>query len=177
MYVVRDPRNVITSLANHYEINLDQAFEFMTTEQKGIIQKKGNSYVGFVALFSWIFHQASWTNNKLFPTLVIRYEDLQNETFATFEKVINFIDNLSKSKNHFKREKVKKSIQSCDFEKLKKLETNEGFIESPISKKDNSKINFFKLGKDNDYKKLLNKDLITKMNLKFKDEIKKYNYE
>jgi hypothetical protein len=44
-------------------------------------------------------------------------------------------------------------------------------------KKDNSKINFFKLGKDNDYKKLLNKDLITKMNLKFKDEIKKYNYE
>ena len=177
IYVVRDPRNVITSLANHYEINLDQAFEFMTTEQKGIIQKKGNSYVGFVALFSWIFHQASWTNNKLFPTLVIRYEDLQNETFATFEKVINFIDNLSKSKHHFKREKAKKSIQSCDFEKLKKLEINEGFIESPISKKDNSRINFFKLGKDNNYKKLLNKDLITKMNLKFKDEIKKYNYE
>ena len=177
IYVVRDPRNVITSLANHYEINLDQAFEFMTTEQKGIIQKKGNSYVGFVALFSWISHLASWTNNKLFPTLVIRYEDLQNETFVTFSKVINFIDNLSKSKHHFNTEKVKKSIQSCDFEKLKKLETNEGFIESPISKKDNSRINFFKLGKDNDYKKLLNKDLITKMNLKFKDEIKKYNYE
>jgi hypothetical protein len=39
------------------------------------------------------------------------------------------------------------------------------------------RINFFKLGKDNDYKKLLNKDLITKMNLKFKYEIKKYNYE
>jgi hypothetical protein len=177
IYVVRDPRNVITSLANHYEINPDQAFEFMTTEQKAIIQKKEDSYVGFVALFSWIFHQASWTNNKLFPTLVIRYEDLQNETFATFEKVINFIDNLNKSKHHFKREKAKKSIQSCDFEKLKKLETNEGFNESPISKKDNSKINFFKLGKDNNYKKLLNKDLITKMNLIFKDEIKKYNYE
>jgi hypothetical protein len=177
IYVVRDPRNVITSLANHYEINLDQAFEFMTTEQKGIIQKKGNSYVGFVALFSWIFHQASWINNKLFPTLVIRYEDLQNETFVTFSKVINFIDNLSKSKHHFNTEKAKKSIQSCDFEKLKKLEINEGFNESPISKKDNSRINFFKLGKDNNYKKLLNKDLITKMNLKFKDEIKKYNYE
>ena len=85
IYIVRDPRNVITSLANHYEINLDQAFEFMTTEQKAIIQKKGNSYVGFVALFSWIFHQESWTNNKLFPTLVIRYEDLQNETFLTLK--------------------------------------------------------------------------------------------
>ena len=177
IYVVRDPRNVITSLANHYEINLDQAFEFMTTEQKAIIQKKEDSYVGFVALFSWAFHQSSWVNNKLYPTLVIRYEDLQNETFVTFKKVINFIDNLSKSKHNFKREKAKKSIQSCEFEKLKKLETDDGFIESPISKKDNSRINFFKLGKDNDYKKLLNKDLITTMSLKFKDEIKKYNYE
>ena len=149
----------------------------MNTEQKAIIQKKEDSYVGFVALFSWIFHQASWTNNKLFPTLLIKYEDLQNETFLTLKKVINFVDNFNTSKSSFNKDKAKKSIQSCDFERLKKLETNEGFIESPISKKDNSKINFFKLGKDNNYKKLLNKDLINKMNFKFKDEIKKYNYE
>ena len=177
IYIIRDPRNIITSLANHYEIDADQAFEFMTTEQKAITQKKENSYVGFVALFSWIFHQESWTNNKLFPTLVIRYEDLQNETFLTLKKVINFIEKQIKSKNSFNRDKAKKSIQSCDFERLKKLEINEGFNESPISKKDNSRINFFKLGKDNDYKKLLTDELISKMNLKFKNEIKKFNYE
>ena len=177
IYIIRDPRNVITSLANHYEIDADQAFEFMTTEQKAITQKKENSYVGFVALFSWIFHQESWTNNKLFPTLVIRYEDLQNETFLTLKKVIDFIEKQINSKNSFNRDKAKKSIQSCDFEKLKKLEINEGFNESPISKKDNSRINFFKLGKDNDYKKLLTEELISKMNLKFKNEIKKFNYE
>ena len=177
IYIIRDPRNVITSLANHYEIDADQAFEFMTTEQKAITQKKENSYVGFVALFSWIFHQESWTNNKLFPTLVIRYEDLQNETFLTLKKVIDFIEKQINSKNSFNRDKAKKSVQSCDFERLKKLEINEGFNESPISKKDNSRINFFKLGKDNDYKKLLTDELISKMNLKFKNEIKKFNYE
>ena len=177
IYIIRDPRNVITSLANHYEIDADQAFEFMTTEQKAITQKKENSYVGFVALFSWIFHQESWTNNKLFPTLVIRYEDLQNETFLTLKKVIEFIEKQINSKNSFNRDKAKKSVQSCDFERLKKLEINEGFNESPISKKDNSRINFFKLGKDNDYKKLLTEELISKMNLKFKNEIKKFNYE
>ena len=177
IYIIRDPRNVITSLANHYEIDADQAFEFMTTEQKAITQKKENSYVGFVALFSWIFHQESWTNNKLFPTLVIRYEDLQNETFLTLKKVIDFIEKQINSKNSFNRNKAKKSVQSCDFERLKKLEINEGFNESPISKKDNSRINFFKLGKDNDYKKLLTEELISKMNLKFKNEIKKFNYE
>ena len=177
IYIIRDPRNVITSVANHYEIDLNQAFEFMTTEQKAIIQKKENSYVGFVALFSWVFHQESWTNNKLFPTLVIRYEDLQNETFLTLKKVINFIENQINSKNSFNRDKAKKSIQSCDFERLKKLEIIEGFNESPISKKDNSRINFFKLGKENDYKKLLTEELISTMNLKFKNEIKKFNYE
>ena len=177
IYIIRDPRNVITSLANHYEIDADQAFEFMTTEQKAITQKKENSYVGFVALFSWIFHQESWTNNKLFPTLVIRYEDLQNETFLTLKKVIDFIEKQINSKNSFNRDKAKKSVQSCDFERLKKLEINEGFNESPISKKDNSRINFFKLGKDNDYKKLLTEELISKMDLKFKDEIKRFNYE
>ena len=177
IYIIRDPRNVITSLANHYEINADQAFEFMTTDQKGITQKKENSYVGFVALFSWIFHQESWTNNKLFPTLVIRYEDLQNETFLTLKKVINFIENQINSKNSFNRDKAIKSVQSCDFERLKKLEMSDGFNESPISKKDNSRINFFKLGKDNDYNKLLSEELISKMNLKFKNEIKKFNYE
>jgi len=177
IYIIRDPRNIITSLANHYEIDADQAFEFMTTEQKAITQKKENSYVGFVALFSWIFHQESWTNNKLFPTLIIRYEDLQNETFLTLKKVIDFIEKQINSKNSFNRDKAKKSVQSCDFERLKKLEINEGFNESPISKKDNSRINFFKLGKDNDYKKLLTEELISKMNLKFKNEIKKFNYE
>ena len=87
--------------------------------------------------------------------------------------------NLGPSKSPPKnfREKAKKSIQSCDFERLKKLEIKDGFSESPISKKNNSRINFFKLGKDNDYKKLLTEDLISKMNLKFKDEINKYNYE
>ena len=30
IYVVRDPRNVITSVMNHFGLNVDKAFEFMT---------------------------------------------------------------------------------------------------------------------------------------------------
>ena len=32
IYVVRDPRNVITSVMNHFGLNVDKAFEFMTDE-------------------------------------------------------------------------------------------------------------------------------------------------
>jgi len=40
IYIIRDPRNVITSLRNHYEISLEAAFEFMTEKKKAIYKKK-----------------------------------------------------------------------------------------------------------------------------------------
>ena len=36
IYVVRDPRNIITSLKNHYELNDDQALQWMTNEKNFI---------------------------------------------------------------------------------------------------------------------------------------------
>ena len=36
LYVVRDPRNVITSIGNHYQLNDDQAFEWMKNEKNFI---------------------------------------------------------------------------------------------------------------------------------------------
>ena len=60
--------------------------------------------------------------------------------------------------------------------KLKKMENEVGFNEAISSKLTGEKIKFFNLGKDNDYKKLLGKDLIEKMNSLFKEQIKKYEY-
>ena len=34
LYIVRDPRNLITSLSHHYKMTLDQSFEFMTNKRK-----------------------------------------------------------------------------------------------------------------------------------------------
>ena len=34
IYVVRDPRNLITALSHHYELTLDEAFSFLTNERK-----------------------------------------------------------------------------------------------------------------------------------------------
>ena len=37
IYVVRDPRNVITSLKNHYQLNDNQALDWITSEKKFIL--------------------------------------------------------------------------------------------------------------------------------------------
>ena len=177
IHVVRDPRNIVTSLAHHYQINQEEAFEFMKDERRALIEKKNNKFLGFVPLFSWIFHQKSWSECKKFPVLSIRYEDLQNETFDTFKKIFEFIKDVTKMKNSLDKEKIKKVIKSCEFEKLQKLEQEKGFKEAMIIKETNETIKFFNLGKKNDFKKLLDNKLIDEMNSFYKDQLKKYKYE
>ena len=177
IYIVRDPRNVVTSLANHYEITIDEAYEFMKDRKRAIIEKKGNRYLGFTALFSWDLHIDSWLSYENFPILVIRYEDLQSETFQTLKKVVSFIKDISKSNENFNRYKAKEAIKSCEFEKLKKMEEKKGFQEAVFKKDKLERIKFFNLGKENNYKNLLNTNLTMQMNELYKNKLLKFNYE
>ena len=177
IYIIRDPRSIITSIAHHYQISKEDALNFMMDEKKGIFSKVDNRYIAFQPLFSWILNQKSWVENKNFPVLTIRYEDLQSETFTTFKKVLDFINNLTNSKKSIDRDKAKEAIRNCDFEKLKKLEKDKGFAESITKKGSDEKIPFFNLGTDNNYKNLLDSKLLNKMNELFQTELVKYNYE
>ena len=144
------------------------------TMKNAIYQKEDNRYLGFNALFSWKFHTLSWIECKKFPVLTIRYEDLENETFLTFKKVFNFINDITKSKKSFDREKAKKTIRSCEFKEMQKLELENGFEEAMIKEDTNERIKFFNLGKKNNYKELLDSKLIDKMNFSFQDQVEKY---
>ena len=177
IYIIRDPRNVISSLSNHYQISVDEAFQFMTDEKRGIVSKEKDRFLGFQALFSWKLNQKSWVDNKLYPVLTVRYEDLQIDALNTFKLVINFINKLSNSDEKFNKEKALKCISNCNFNNLKKLEDEKGFSEAITKKGSDEKIKFFNLGKDNDYRKLLNENLINKMNNLFQEELVKYKYE
>ena len=177
IYIVRDPRNVITSISNHYQISIEDAFQFMKDEKRGIINKKDGRYLGFQALWSWSINQKTWVENNLFPVLVIKYEDLLKETYNTFRKVIEFINKISNSSKIFNKYKGKNSIKNTSFEKLQRMENDHGFVEAMNKKGTNKKIKFFNLGQKNNYKNLLSQDLIIKMNEFYKEELIKFNYE
>lgn len=177
IYIVRDPRNVITSISNHYQISIEDAFQFMKDEKRGIINKKDGRYLGFQAVWSWSINQKTWVENNLFPVLIIKYEDLLNETYNTFRKVIEFINKISNSSKTFNKSKGKNSIKNTSFEKLQRMENDHGFAEAMNKKGTNKKIKFFNLGQKNNYKNLLSQDLIIKMNEFYKEELIKFNYE
>ena len=177
IYIIRDPRNVITSLSNHYQISIEEAFEFMKDEQRAIYSKVNNRYLGFQFLMSWSLNQKSWIENKKFPVLLIKYEDLVGETFFVFKNIIQFINKLMNNKQAFNKDKAVNAIKNTSFEKLQNLEKQYGFSEAVTKKGTKEKLKFFNLGKANNYQNILSKNLINKMNKEYKKELEKYNYE
>ncbi|RPG06156.1 MAG: sulfotransferase [Pelagibacteraceae bacterium TMED267] len=177
IYVVRDPRNLITSLKNHYELDYEEALKFMTNEKKYIFDyHKQNDYSDFQFISSWEKNFLSWKNQNDFPIKIIKYEDLLSNTYFTFENLIKFINKILKINEGINIDKLKNSINSTSFKKLKKYEKNFGFSEAINSKINKKTIPFFYLGPDNDWKKILNKDYQDKLNTTFNKSLKFFSY-
>ena len=177
IYIVRDPRNVITSVKNYFEQNYDEALEFLLDERAILSEKVENKYVNFNFLGSWQNHYKSWLDNKLFPTLLIKYEDLENKALLILEEVQNFINKVGNLKNKFDKEKAKKCIKNCSFDLLKKEEEKSGFPEALLGQKTQNKIKFFNLGKDNDWKKILPKNILNQLNKILASDLERFKYD
>ena len=177
IYIVRDPRNVITSVKNYFEQNYDEALEFLLDERAILSEKVENKYVNFNFLGSWQNHYKSWLDNKLFPTLLVKYEDLEDKALLILEEVQNFINKVGNLKNKFDKEKAKKCIKNCSFDLLKKEEEKSGFPEALLGQKTQNKIKFFNLGKDNDWKKILPKNTLNQLNKILASDLEKFKYD
>ncbi len=177
IYIVRDPRNVITSLTHHYSLNYEQALHHLTNEESSLLETTvDDDYSNFTYLSSWANHYKSWKNNSIFKTLFVKFEDFQNNKEETFRKIILFIKKLTKDDSYINETKFLNSIKTTNFTNLKNKELNEGFEESVYSKKTGKKINFFNLGFNNRWQKLLPSDIKIKINKKLNKELKELNY-
>jgi len=67
-------------------------------------------------------------------------------------------------------------LETTSFKKLKKKENKEGFSEAIFSKKKNEKIPFFNMGFKSDWKKILKKSTVRKIEEKFGKEMMDLGY-
>jgi len=179
IYIIRDPRNVITSLMNHYELDNEQAIKWMTNEKNyiyDVINFDEDGYSDFQFISSWNTNYKSWLLQKKIPIKFIKYEDLLNQTFTVFKDVINFINITTRNNEKIKMDKLKNSINSTFFDKLQDMEKKNGFSEAITSKKNNKKIPFFNMGPKNDWKKVLDKNLINRLNDHFEKNLIELSY-
>ena len=176
IYVVRDPRNVVTSIANHYQLTFDESLEFMTNKKKFLMKKNDPSNFGnFTFLNSWSEHYKSWLYTKQFNLLFIKYEDLEDDTLNTFKKIVKFLNKITKKNENVDTDRITKIIDTISFETLKRKENEEGFPEAIVNNKKKT-INFFYLGKENKWQKLLSSKQIDTINYIFREDLKKLGY-
>ena len=176
IYVVRDPRNVITSIKNHMDLeDYNQAFSFMTDKNK-IGHRTKNNNVSSQFISSWRINYISWVKSK-FKKLIIKYEDMLHRPDETFKKIVVFVNSLSNHENEINNQKLINAILTTSFEKMKKTEELGQFKENLFSERTNQKIKFFFLGPKNNWRTKLDKNLIDKMNLYYKADLFDLGYE
>ena len=180
IYIVRDPRNVITSLKNFYEMDYEKSLKWMTNSKNYIydaMNVKKYGYGDFQFISSWSMNFKSWNIQKKIPIKIIKYEDLLKETFFVFKDIVEFINKTLNIKEKINNDKLKNSVNSTYFDKLKKEEKKSGFIEAVPSKKNGEKIPFFNLGPDNDWKKILDVDQQKRLTDIFKEDLIDLGYK
>ena len=175
IYIVRDPRNLVSSISNHYSKTLEEAKNFLVTprfiagHKKDKISKDNNlkTLIG-----TWSEHYNFWKkNSKNF--LLIKYEDLIYNPEEQLKKIINFLSKFIIVNTN--EEKNKKIIETTSFENLKKLENLGTFNENAYENSE-KKINFFYLGPKNNWQKNLDNQIKNEIEEKFSKEMKELNY-
>lgn len=143
IYLIRDPINIIPSLANHNNSSIQDAIQFMKNPQARYNrQPSGFNFLQDIG--TWQKHVSYWINHPLSP-LVIKYEDMLENPLATFTII------LEKLLLNFPKQRIKRAIQNSSFSALKNLEKRSGFSE----KNSNTK-KFFRRGKNESKEEILN---------------------
>ena len=172
IYVVRDPRDLCISWAHHSNYSIDQSIDFLCNPLSTLkwINKSRFSLIPkniFPLQFisSWDEHVKSWTKNNFnVPKLIIKYEDLLTNKKVIIKEIIEFFDKNFGIKIKNANLKIDNILKTTNFSYMKNMESKNGFDEAMPSG------SFFREGKKQEWKKILNK----KQQLKILENFKRY---
>ena len=175
IYIVRDPRNLVNSISNHFGKSIEESKNFILSPKVISTHKQTYSAGGEVITYigSWQEHFNFWTKNTE-NLLLIKYEDLISDPHRELNKIINFLKKFCEVEaNENKKQNL---INTTSFESLKKMEQQGHFTESVFSKNSSKKIDFFNKGPNNIWKDNLQKDIQEEIELKLKKEMLELGY-
>ena len=109
IYIIRDPRNVITSVKNHNDFNsYDEALKFMQNENAVLSDYKHlKNYAKTTIINSWRINYQSWLRNNSFRKMAIKYEDMVKNPDQIFRNLIIFTNAICKFNKDVDEKKIK----------------------------------------------------------------------
>ncbi len=171
IYIVRDPRNVVTSWAHHNSISIQESCDYMIS-QKNTHGNPNKIYHG-----TWKYNFQSWKSFKYQDRyLLIKYEDLISNKKNVLLDILEFIQKFQTKKIPIDMQKIDNILKTTSFSNMQKLENKNGFNEAVLDNKTGKKKPFFNLGPNNKWQKLLDDKIRIKIENAFHEEMKELNY-
>ena len=174
IYIVRDPRDVIISFAQHHSLSIEEAkYTMFRNDAYEFPEREKNPDLALRTLLgSWSDHYNSWTKNNK-NLLFIKYENLIKNKKSELLRIIKFVNNYIKIP--ISETKINNCINSTTFESMKKNE-EKGLFEENSFDKNGKKIKFFNYGKEGNWKSILTKELVLNIEKKFQKEMSELKY-
>jgi aryl sulfotransferase len=122
--IVRDPRDIAGSLANHRHTSVDAAIDFMA-DRGASFSGGANAQAAQLRqrLLDWSSHVASWLDQTDIPVHLVRYEDLHADPLATFVAAMAF------AARDVAQADAQRAIDFARFERVQAQERERGFSE------------------------------------------------
>lgn len=163
VYIIRDPRDVAISGADHFGISLEEMVEKLTdplavcAAMPGAIVHEMQS--------SWSNHVESWTKWNHPGIFVVRYEDLLADPLDQFGRVAR----------HFgitgDKERIARAVEHASFKQLQKMEAEQGFVERSMNSR-----RFFRSGRSGGWREQLTADQIARIENDHGVQMKRFGY-
>lgn len=135
--IVRDPRDIAPSLANHSNISIDEAIAWMNDDNMAYCKATNRLHTQLrQKLHGWSAHVASWLDQRDIPIHLVRYEDLHNDTAGVLRRILAFVGFSAPD------EALSRAVAFSAFDRLQQKERQSGFVEAPRS----NGIKFFRRG-------------------------------
>jgi aryl sulfotransferase len=124
--IVRDPRGVAPSLANHYRTSIDAAIASMNDGGRATHVRPDRLYPLFRhTLRSWSGHTQSWLEQTAIPVHLVRYEDMHADPAGTLRGALDFADEPATDQD------IGRAVAFAGFEELRGQERASGFRQGP----------------------------------------------
>jgi hypothetical protein len=130
VYIVRDPRDVAASLANHLGVTIDSVIRHMANGEFHLEnQRHGRRPQMSQLLSTWSAHVLSWIDRPHLNVFVVRYENIHANPQSCFSNMLKFIGIDVSS------EVLVRAINATRFGNLQAQEQEQGFVERPSASK------------------------------------------
>lgn len=163
IYIVRDPRDVVLSAADHYGLTIDQAIEMMGDKTTRGRAMAGNTV--YERMSSWSDHVKSWTKWRHSPLMVLRYEDMLADPLRQLGGVAR---KLSITQDD---ERIGRAVQFSSFKTLQAQEAETGFVEKSVNSQ-----RFFRSGKSGGWRDKLSPSQAAAIERDHAVQMKRFGY-